>query len=185
MNEGIAVHQLLRDDAGKPSDYRIIAINPSFERILGIKENDVSNKRGSATYIFNGVQLIDQFAAVVETGVPVSFDAYFPSRDRHFRINAFAYGLDMFATVFSDITEQVHIKESLEKTITERDILLRELHHRIKNDLQLVSGLIILEKEKMKEDENKEILSFLEKKIQESPPFTENSVTRDRSNGST
>lgn len=31
MSEGVAVHEIIFDDNGKPVDYRILDVNPSYE----------------------------------------------------------------------------------------------------------------------------------------------------------
>ena len=36
INEGMALHELIYDEAGTPIDYRILDVNPAFESILGI-----------------------------------------------------------------------------------------------------------------------------------------------------
>lgn len=35
MAEGVAVHELVLDDAGIPIDYQLLDVNPSYEKILG------------------------------------------------------------------------------------------------------------------------------------------------------
>src|SRR4030042_7184908 len=37
MTEGFALHKVICDDQGIPCDYRFLEINPSFERLTGIK----------------------------------------------------------------------------------------------------------------------------------------------------
>ena len=46
-----------------------------------------------------------------------------------------------------DVTKQVEIRKRLEKSNEEKQILLSELHHRVKNNLALIIGLIELEME--------------------------------------
>ena len=166
MNEGVSVNELLRDENGRPTDYRVIAVNASYERIIGIPAEALLFKTGKEIHKTEKTPYLEKYAAVVENGKPISFDAYFSTGRKYFRVNAFNSEPGTFATVLSDITEQVNAKKALEKSISERDVLLKELYHRTKNNLQLVSGLIILELERIENSEHREILETLERKIQ-------------------
>lgn len=44
-----------------------------------------------------------------------------------------------------DVTDGVVAKKKLKKTLEEREILIKELHHRVKNNLALVCGMLDLE----------------------------------------
>lgn len=53
-------------------------------------------------------------------------------------------------TTFEDCTERVN----LEQMINEKENLIREVHHRVKNNLQVVSGLLHLQADKVKDDKD-------------------------------
>ncbi len=44
-----------------------------------------------------------------------------------------------------DVTEQVEARKTIEKSLVEKETLLSEVHHRVKNNLAIISGLLELE----------------------------------------
>ncbi len=47
----------------------------------------------------------------------------------------------------------------LQKSLSERELLLKEIHHRVKNNLQIISGLLDLQKEEIEEEESKAVFN--------------------------
>lgn len=64
-----------------------------------------------------------------------------------------------FVAIASDITSKLITEKKLLDTIVEKEILIKEIHHRVKNNLQLISSLLYL---KMISLEQTEIRGFLE-----------------------
>lgn len=54
-------------------------------------------------------------------------------------------------TTVADITEKKRYTQKLESILAEKEQLVREVHHRVKNNLNIVSGLLYMQAEKVEE----------------------------------
>ena len=78
MINGSAFHEIIYDSIGNPVDYRILEVNPAFERILGLNRKDVIGKTSQVAYGIDTPPFLDRYARVAATGQPEVFEEYFP-----------------------------------------------------------------------------------------------------------
>jgi len=118
MAEGVALHEVLRDETGAPVNYRITDINPQYESIVGVQRNRVIGKLATEAYGTSQPPYLAEFTAPCSTGQPGRFETYFAPMDKHFQISVAPLDREHFATIFFDV--------SLEKRASERqEALLR------------------------------------------------------------
>jgi PAS domain S-box-containing protein len=62
---------------------------------------------------------------------------------------------EQMLVVFEDITKEKEYEEQLEKSLEEKSILLSEIHHRVKNNLAIIVGLIELQNAEVQDEATK------------------------------
>jgi len=67
--------------------------------------------------------------------------------------------------VAHDITESKQDQEKIMASLREKDILLKEIHHRVKNNLQVITSLLSLQSRSMPEDKAKTVFDEVGKRI--------------------
>lgn len=116
MIEGVSFHELIFDSNGKPIDYKIVDVNPSYERILKMKREEVINQTASSLYKDSTAPYLELYANVVRTGTPVVFDTYFAPLGKHFQISVVSFSKNGFITIFTDITRTKRTIQDLQQS---------------------------------------------------------------------
>ena len=111
MREGVALHELVRGAHGRPIDYRLIDVNPAFERHTGIAPPRAIGSLASELYGTPEAPYLDIYSRVVESGEAASFETGFDPLGRIFQVSALRTGVDRFATVFEDVTDRRQLEE--------------------------------------------------------------------------
>lgn len=105
MGEAVALHELICDDAGNPTNYRILDVNPQFRRYVGLEREQVVGKLATEVYGTPTAPYLDELAKVALGGEALRFESYFAPFDRYYDISVASFGAGLFATIFLDVTE--------------------------------------------------------------------------------
>ena len=66
---------------------------------------------------------------------------------------------------YRDVTDRKRSEEKILASLQEKEILIREIHHRVKNNLQIISGLLDMTRMRTKDGATTEILTDMMMKI--------------------
>ena len=116
MTEGVAAHEVVCDAAGKPVNYRILAVNPQYEQCTGLPPERVVGKLATEAYGTPEAPYLAEYSAVALSGRASGMTVYFPPLDRHFQISIAPLGPGFFATIFLDVSERKRHEQALKKS---------------------------------------------------------------------
>ncbi len=115
MDDGFALHEVIRDEQGRPCDYRFLEVNPAFERQTGLRANDLLGRTLREALPGTAPEWVERYARVVETDQPDEFEHYHAPTGRYYHVTAFRTDRDRFATLFLDITDRQRAFDELRR----------------------------------------------------------------------
>jgi PAS domain S-box-containing protein len=123
MTEGFAVHEIICDDNGVPSDYRFLEVNPAFESLTRLKRENVLGRTVREVLPAEDPQWIAIYGTVALTGKPVHFEHYSSALNRHFDVYAYSPAQNQFAALFMDVSDRRQMEEALRVNLTKYSVL--------------------------------------------------------------
>ncbi len=112
MQSGFALHEMIWDEKGEPTDYRFLEVNPAFEVLTGLQRERMIGRTVLEVLPETEPEWVRRYGEVVRTGEPRTFEMGSAALGRHYQVSAFPTGGDRFAVTFFDVTATVAAEQA-------------------------------------------------------------------------
>ncbi len=127
MPVGVATHEIICDESGKPRDYRFLHVNPAFEELLYVSAKDVVGRTVLDVFPETEEYWIQTWGEVALGGRPAQLEGYSKSIGRHFDAHGFSIGDRRFMVVFTDVTERTTAEDAIAAAEADKRLVLDSL----------------------------------------------------------
>ncbi len=125
MMDGFALHEIITDGTNKPIDYRFLSVNPAFEKMTGLKAEDIIGKTVLDVLPDTEKYWIEGYGKVALEGEPLFIENFSAGIGKYFEVTAYCPAPRQFATIFVDVTDEKIAEEELNKRINRLQLLQR------------------------------------------------------------
>ncbi len=141
---GVALHEIIVDENNMPVDFVWLDCNNAYELMSGLRRDAIVGRRGYDIIPNLEKKWIKLYGEVALTGKSCSLIDHSDYLDRFWEVHAFSPGEKLFAVAMKDVTEIKASEDKVKEELAEKKLMLKEVHHRIKNNISTIISLLSL-----------------------------------------
>ena len=156
----------------KDRDLRYTLGNPAFMRFLGLTDGEFVGRTDAELF---GGEAAERFAGsdrLVLAGEVAEMEHEVPAGGKKFIFHAIKVPMRNksgeivgICGISRDTTERRRIEEALRASVREKDLLIKEVHHRVKNNMQIISSILSLQSVSVRDPAARECLAECQSRI--------------------
>jgi two-component system CheB/CheR fusion protein len=135
IDEGFCIIEMIFDDGGRPVDYRFLEVNAAFARQTGLQ--DAAGRTMRSLEPEHEEHWFEVYGRIAKTREAERFELPAEKLGAYYEVYAFPFGprdARQVGILFRNVIDRKRAEE-------ERELLSRELSHRVKNSLAVVGAL--------------------------------------------
>lgn len=158
------------EKGGGIADVRFTQINPAFEKLTGIKANELIGRNANALWSLADREKIINYLTVAESGKPIDFERYSVIMKKYFEIRMFSPAPHFVAMLYTDISDRKQYetdlkaaKEKAEESDRLKTAFLANMSHEIRTPMNGVLGFAdLLKQPDLTTEEQHEYIAIIE-----------------------